>query len=67
MSQRPWLFRQRDISRAFRAANAAGIAARVDIAPDGTIRIFQLTDPQDPPKTNEWDDVLDKSQTEIRP
>jgi hypothetical protein len=43
MSQAPWLFRQTDISRAFRAARAAGITARVDIAPDGTIRIFQLT------------------------
>lgn len=60
MSQRPWLFRQRDVSRAFRAAKLAGITARVDIAPDGTIRIFQLADPQDQPKTNEWDDVLGK-------
>jgi hypothetical protein len=43
MGQRPCLFKERDISRAFRAARAAGIMARVDIAPDGTIRIFQLT------------------------
>jgi hypothetical protein len=43
MGQRPCLFKERDISRAFRAARAAGVTARVDIAPDGTIRIFQLT------------------------
>jgi hypothetical protein len=43
MSQRPWLFRERDISRAFKAARAAGVTARVDIAPDGTISIFPLT------------------------
>ena len=67
MSHAPSLFRQNDIARAFRAAKAAGVTARVDIAPDGTIRIFQLTGQQDPPKTNEWDSVLDKSQTEIRP
>jgi hypothetical protein len=42
MSHAPSLFRQNDIARAFRAARAAGIIARVDIAPDGTIRIFQI-------------------------
>ena len=68
MSQRPWLFRQTDISRAFRAARAAGITARVDIAPDGTIRVFQLTDdPQGPPKINEWDGVLGKPPASLRP
>ncbi|MFZ0494989.1 MAG: hypothetical protein WBE80_15115 [Methylocella sp.] len=40
MSSRPSLFRSKDISRAFKAARAAGVTARVDIAPDGTIRIF---------------------------
>ena len=42
LSHAPSLFRQRDISRAFRATRAAGITARVDIAPDGTIRISEL-------------------------
>jgi hypothetical protein len=66
MGQRPCLFKERDISRAFRAARAAGIEARVDIAPDGTIRIFQLPPqesaeaPKPAPETNEWDDVLGK-------
>jgi hypothetical protein len=43
MSHGPSTFRQRDISRVFKAARAAGITARVDIAKDGTISIFQLT------------------------
>jgi hypothetical protein len=61
---RPRLFSQRDISRAFRAAHAAGVTARVDIAPDGTIRIFQLTPqeavegPKPSPEINEWDLAL---------
>jgi hypothetical protein len=42
MGQRPCLFKEKDVSRAFRAARAAGVTARVDIAPDGTIRIFQI-------------------------
>jgi hypothetical protein len=42
MGQRPCLFKEKDISRAFRAARAAGVTARIDIAPDGTIRIFQM-------------------------
>ena len=42
MSQGPWLFRQRDIARAFRAAKAAGITAQVDIALDGRLSITQL-------------------------
>jgi hypothetical protein len=43
MSHAPSTFRQNDISRAFRAARAAGITARVDITKDGTISIIQLT------------------------
>jgi hypothetical protein len=68
MSHGPSTFRQRDISRVFKAARAAGITARVDIAKDGTISIFQLT-PQEvaeapkPPaaEANEWDRALGKS------
>jgi hypothetical protein len=42
MGQGPCTFRQRDVSRAFKAARAAGITARVDIAKDGRISIVQL-------------------------
>jgi hypothetical protein len=47
MSREAWLFRQRDISRAFRAARDAGITASVEITRDGTIRISQLPPPQE--------------------
>jgi hypothetical protein len=43
MSHAPNTFRQNDIARVFRAARAAGITVRVDIAKDGTISIVQLT------------------------
>jgi hypothetical protein len=43
MSHAPSTFRQNDVSRALKAARAAGITARVDIAKDGTISIFPLT------------------------
>ena len=43
MSAQPSLFRVKDITRAFKAAQSAGITApRVDIARDGTISISQL-------------------------
>jgi hypothetical protein len=67
MGRQACLSKEKDISRAFRAARAAGIEARVDIAPDGKISIIPVTGQQGPSKTNEWDSVLDKSQTEIRP
>jgi hypothetical protein len=61
MSRAPCRWKQRDATRALRAARAAGIEARVDIAPDGKISIIPLIGPQEPPKkTNEWDDVLGK-------
>jgi hypothetical protein len=66
MSHAPSTFRQNDIARAFRAARAAGITARIDIAKDGTIRIYQLPQeavegPKPSPETNEWDRALGKS------
>jgi hypothetical protein len=67
MSRAPCRWKQRYATRALRAAKAAGVEARVDIAPDGKISIIPMTGPQEPQKTNEWDSVLDKSQTEIRP
>jgi hypothetical protein len=39
MTRRPCLFRTTDVTRAFKAARAAGVTARIDVAPDGTIRI----------------------------
>jgi hypothetical protein len=63
VSHAPSTFRQNDIARAFRAARAAGITARVDIAKDGTISISQLTPlegSKPSPETNEWDRAFGK-------
>ena len=69
MVRRASTFKLRDMARALKAAKLAGVTASVDILRDGTLRLTPITGrpPQDPPKTNEWDSVLDKSQTEIRP
>jgi hypothetical protein len=50
-----------------KGAKNAGVDVRVEIALDGKMSIIPLSGSQDPPKTNEWDTVLDKSQTKIRP
>lgn len=67
MTRGPSTFKLRDVARALKAAELAGVTASLDILPDGTLRLTPITGPQDEPKTNEWDSVLDKSQTEIRP
>jgi hypothetical protein len=64
-NRHPCLFKETDIARAFRGARRAGVTARIDIAPDGTMRISQLT-PQEavnapaPPPETEWDRALGK-------
>jgi hypothetical protein len=77
----PVRFREREASRAVRAAEKAGLTVeRIEVAADGRLSlvtsrgkqegnmsIIPLSGSQDPPKTNEWDTVLDKSQTKIRP
>jgi hypothetical protein len=52
---RPW--KQRDVTRAFRAASRAGVAIRIEIAPDGKLSIIPVKG-DDPPQPNEWDEVL---------
>ena len=39
MSRRPALITQADIARALRAVKSAGVVARVEVKPDGTISI----------------------------
>lgn len=40
MSRRPALFTQADIARALRAVKSAGVPARIEVKPDGTIAII---------------------------
>lgn len=43
MSRRPARFTEADLVRALKTARAQGIDAAIEIAPDGTIRIFQAS------------------------
>ena len=41
MTRRPSTFRQTDVARAVKAAQSAGLAiGKVEVAPDGTIRVI---------------------------
>jgi hypothetical protein len=57
MSRKPPIFRQTDVRKAFQAAQAAGVTARVDITRDGKLSIVPvekpLNDPPPPPGKRE--------------
>ena len=59
MTVRACTFRQRDMTRAIRAARAAGVEiARIEIDPNGRIVIVADNCEQDEPREmNEWDRV----------
>jgi hypothetical protein len=61
---RPW--KQRDVTRAFKAAKTAGLNVRVDIAPDGKLSIIPVKG-DDPPQPNEWDEVLGTTSDKVHP
>jgi hypothetical protein len=61
----PSKFKERDIVRALRAAKKAGIDARIDVAPDGALRIVPVNG-DDAPSANQWDEHLDQLQAQIR-
>jgi hypothetical protein len=61
MSRRAAAFRQSDVSRALKAAKAAGVEARVEIDRRGVISIIPQA-AKAPAKGNEWDEVLDPRQ-----
>jgi len=60
MSRAPLTFRQRDVTAAIKAVEAAGhVVARVEIGRDGRIIVFPArTDEDRPASSNEWDEVL---------
>jgi hypothetical protein len=50
MSRKPPIFRLTDVRKAFQAAQAAGVTARVDITRDGKLSIVPVEKPlNDPP------------------
>jgi len=54
MTRAPATFRQSDITRAIRAARAAGVdSVRIDITKDGKISI--ILSGETPKEPNEWD------------
>jgi len=61
---RAW--KQRDVSRAFKAAKTAGLNVRIDIAPDGKLSIIPVKG-DDPPRPNEWDEVLGTTSDKVHP
>jgi len=55
MARAPSIFRQQDVTRAFRAAKAAGVrVARVEIDRDGKI-VIVTADELERREGNEWD------------
>jgi hypothetical protein len=58
-------FRQRDITRAFRAARKAGIEVRIDVAADHTLRIIPVSG--DNASLNPWDEVFEQNSIKIHP
>jgi hypothetical protein len=57
MARAPAIFRQADVTRAFRAAQAAGVrVARVEIDRDGKI-VIVTADELERREGNEWDRV----------
>ncbi len=60
------IWKQRDITRAFKAAKTAGLNVRIDIAPDGKLSIIPVKG-DDPPQPNEWDEVLGTTSDKVHP
>lgn len=49
-------FTQADLTRAFKAAEAAGVTARIEIEPNGKIVIVPMSEPANDSGPNPWDD-----------
>jgi hypothetical protein len=53
---RAW--KQRDVTRAFRAASRAGVAIRIEIAPDGKLILSPIPDVPSTTHSNDADDII---------
>jgi len=58
MARTPSTFRQKDVTRAIRAAIAGGVdIARIEVAKDGRIIIVTAVDTEPKLEANEWDRI----------
>jgi hypothetical protein len=55
---RAW--KQRDVTRAFRAASRAGVAIRIEIAPDGKLILSPIPGVPSTTNSNDADDIIAK-------
>ena len=60
MSKVAQRFCQRDVTRAFVAAKAAGVDVRVDILRDGTLSVIPVSGPQVAPQPTKADEIIAK-------
>ena len=61
MTRRPWTFRQNDVARAVKAAQAAGLTVRtVEVTSNGTIRVITANAPELTP-ANSFDQCKTKN------
>jgi hypothetical protein len=58
MSRGPRAFKQSDITRALKAARAAGVKVRIKIAKDGMVIEMADANVEIAPDRNEWDTLL---------
>jgi hypothetical protein len=59
MSRKPPIFKLTDVRKAFEAARAAGVTARVDITRDGKLSIVPVETPAKPDPSG-WEKALGK-------
>ena len=63
----PSRFKERDITRAFKAAKKAGVDVRIGVAPDGKMSIDPVESEDGQEQNNPWDEILDTPKTSVRP
>ena len=52
------VWKQRDVTRAFRAASRAGVAIRIEIAPDGKLILSPIPGVPSTTHSNDTDDII---------
>lgn len=66
-NRKPVRWREREATRAVRAAEAAGLnVAAIECCPDGKIIVHTSKNPPEEAGKNEWDKVLDETPLPLR-